>query len=527
MSPFTGLFGEMRSGAKDFIPALPRGKRARQLGLRAAPALAAAAAATGGLCIHKRRDPPDTEFLGRRAAFWCTPWGRPGGAAAAGEGIFQSPAARQRALVEAGADLDALRRAAQRLRGPIERDLAAVECLLSSQAEGSGASCSSSAARAAAALGTSAEAAPAASAAEKRKQLYRDLVEAWKSAGYFAEPAEHQRPRPSVWDGYNPLTAEDETYGRDIGCEVPLCFLSDQEASPELRSLQPQDWASAAEALDHHGAVLLRDYIPQAEVCKLRTRLHVLESALDARARRNAKGGQQAGPIREYNTDLLQEEDPELEFVVSTPGRRHFYLRGRQLEQAVREIQAGAMPLIWEHLSAGMPGPPARQPYVSEVQLLITDPCATDQFWHIDNSARGLTLFVPLTPLPEELGPNVFLPGTHHLFEEEFTKWFLANSNTAAAGKRPDGAGKFISSLLGSDGLAVAAMESGDALLYDSRLVHRGAANRRYDRACVALVFRYDFERPPGFGPVGTFLVSWSGIFLAGFQRFYSKLPSL
>lgn len=424
-----------------------------------------------------------------------------------------SPAARQRALVEAGADLDALRRAAQRLRGPIERDLAAVECLLASaQTPSSGASCSSSAARAAAALGTSAEALPVASAAEKRKQLYRDLVEAWRSAGYFAEPAERQLPRPSVWDGRNALTAEDETYGRDIGCEVPLCFLG-QEASPELCSLQPQDWAPAADALDQHGAVLLRDLIPQAEVCKLRTRLHVLTSALDARARQNDKAGRQAGPIREYNANLLQEEDPELEFVVSSIGRLHFYLRGRELEKAVRDVQAGALPLIWEHLSAGVPGAPTRQPYVSEVQLLISDPCASDQFWHMDNAARGLTLFVPLTPLPEELGPNLLLPGSHHLFDEELQ----------LSGRL----GKFFSSLLCSDGIAVAAMDSGDALLYDSRLVHRGAANRRYDRACVALVFRYDFDRPPGFGPVGTCLVSWTGTLLAGFQRFYSKLPGL
>lgn len=32
-----------------------------------------------------------------------------------------------------------------------------------------------------------------------------------------------------------------------------------------------------------------------------------------------------------------------------------------------------------------------------QVQLLVTDPCAIDQFWHVDNTAPGLTLFIPLT----------------------------------------------------------------------------------------------------------------------------------
>ena len=45
-------------------------------------------------------------------------------------------------------------------------------------------------------------------------------------------------------------------------------------------------------------------------------------------------------------------------------------------------------------------------------------------------------------------------------------------------------------------------LNAGDAFLYDSRLLHRSAANRRYDRTAAVLVFRYDFERPPGMGCV-------------------------
>merc|ERR1719203_247581 len=130
--------------------------------------------------------------------------------------------------------------------------------------------------------------------------------------------------------------------------------------------------------------------------------------------------------------------------------------------------------------------------YVSEVQILVSDPCAVDQFWHIDNTAPGVTVLLPLTPVPEEIGPTAFLPSSHLLFGK-------------GPGSSPGLIGRcmaFASSMLTADGVPATSMNAGDALIYDSRLLHYGKANRLYDRTRVALVFRCDFMRPPGVGVV-------------------------
>lgn len=250
-----------------------------------------------------------------------------------------------------------------------------------------------------------------------------------------------------------------------------------------------------------------------SQVVLLRRRLEMHVSALDARSQRRHGGNRDVGFIREYDTQPLQDADPDLQYVMSSIGRKHFCLRGRLLEEVVCDVQAGALPLIWEHLTSASPASTSskRSAYVSEIQLVVTESGAVDRFWHIDNANPGLTLVVPLTPLPEDMGPNLFMPGSHHFFEQERG--------------RSDRLRSCASSLLASNGAAVATMEAGDALLYDSRVIHRGTANRRYDRTGVALVFRYDFERPPGYGAMGTWAISWGGSALAGLMGFYAKLP--
>jgi len=474
-----GVFYEFRSTVHGWRKARTDWRR---LGLQALPVVATAAAGTAALYARKQAYPPDAEFLTRRACFECAP-----ASTLAGRGLLPSAAAVERALEEAGANIASLRRAAQRLRGPIERDLLEAEASLVEE---------------------KATAGGGADVDRRRKQLYQGLVDSWREAGFLSEPEAYQKPR-SALGGLDYITQTDESYGRDVGCEVPLCLLRGKVDVPaDPNSLAAVDHVAAASALEEHGVVLLRSLLRDVDIQALRDRLKLQISALD---RRKAKG---FPPVREYDETLLQEDDPDLESVLSTPGRRHFYLRGRTLEDVVKGAQAGALPLVWEHLSraaraAGLPA--GQRPYVSEVQLLVTDPCAVDQFWHVDNTAPGLTLFVPITEVPEDLGPTLFLPGTHHI---------LANSS---GGRSRFGA--LASSFFASEGVVVGSMGAGDALLYDSRIVHRGAANRKYDRTRVALVFRYDFERPPGVGVLGTQLVSWTGNILAQLQRLYTALP--
>lgn len=90
----------------------------------------------------------------------------------------------------------------------------------------------------------------------------------------------------------------------------------------------------------------------------------------------------------------------------------------------------------------------------------------------------------------------------------------------------------FFSSLLSASQQPAVTLAPGDAFLYDSRqdlwqtppkamafrlrLLHLTKANRRYDRTAAVLVFRYDFDRPPGMGLLKTQLWSWSGNLLSG-----------
>lgn len=440
----------------------------RRIGFRALPFVGIAGVGVGALCIKRRINPPDEDFLSHRSQFRCVP------ITSALGGI---PV--ERLLCDAGVDVAALRRAARRLRGPIEGDILGI-CSLGSQSQA--------------------------------QQRVEELVRSWSTAGYLEEPEEHLKPAVT---GVDFITQLDESYGRDVGCEVPLVRLAGTDGSQnvDLRSLSMGDHAAVHTALREHGVVRLQDFVAPSAVQAMRDSLNMQVSALDSV---RGKGG--AFPlIREYDSSRLQQDDPDLQSVMSTPGRVHFNLRGRPLELLVRDAQAAAIPLVWDYLMAAAQAsglPAESRLYVSEVQLLISEPCAADQFWHADNVSPGLTLIVPLTQAPEEVGATLLLPGTHHLLGE--THGFSGFVHRLR---------RFLAAFLASDGVVVGTLNAGDALLYDSRVLHRGAANRLYDRTRVVLVFRYDFERPPGVGVVGTQVMSWAGNILAALQRLYAALP--
>lgn len=449
----------------------------RRLGLQVLPVGAAAVVATGCLLARKRSDPPAADFLRTPAVcFGCRST-----ADLAAEGLLPSPVEVERCLVAVGVDIVALRRAASRLRGPIESDIVVVEAKLRE-------------------------------AGGDRVQAYRELADRWREAGYLDEPVVEKKPRWAAKQHVDMVTKFDESYGHDVGSNVPLLLLAPPNGTTNMHSLPAQGHVAAARSLEDHGVVLLTNLLGKDDVMMLRERMQLQVSALDRRHKNPF------APVREYSSALLEELDEGLKSVVSTPGRRHFYLRGRALEEAVSFAQAGAMPVIWEHLmraaeAAGLPRD--ARPYVSEVQLLVTDPCAEDQWWHVDNTAPGLTLFIPITTVREDIGPTIFLPGSHH-----------THVDTPGRSSYGERLRAFASSYFSADGAVAGSMEAGDALLYDSRIIHRGSANRKYDRTRVALLFRYDFERPPGVGPWGTQAFSWIGNALSVVQSVYAALPS-
>lgn len=440
----------------------------RQMGKRSLPIAAAAVAGVAGLAVRKKSQPPDAQLI-ETTAISCK-----ARSDLANDG-FPCAAEMRRMLEEGGADIPAVVRASQTMRGPLERDLMAAEQRI-------------------------------AAGAGDRRGAYAELAEKWAAAGYLAEPTT-KRPKWKI--GLDCVTQVDESYGRDIGCHAPLCLLS-EDAPEEFQCLGVEDWAGACDAVAKNGVVLLRSFLQPATVAKLRQILCVKVSALDA-SRKDARGFPH---VREYTAEELLEDDEDLQDVLSAIGRHHYCVRGRKHEVLVRDVQAGVMPLVWEYFARAEPEAAAagRQPYISEVQLLVSDACAVDEFWHVDNAAHGLTLFVPLTEVSEDIGPMLLLPGTHHLFD--------------GSQGRVERLRRFSQSFLSSDGVATGTMLAGDALVYDSRTVQRGAMNCRYDRSRVALVFRYDVERPPGFGIPFTFFLSKVGMLLAGVQSVYKRLPS-
>jgi len=468
----------MRSGVRDLFS-----KRAtdwRRVGLRSLPFAGVAVAGAGCLAVQKQRSPPAVNLLAQRASFECH--APPSGVADALEA----------ALARLGAHAPQLRLAASRLKGPFERDIAAAEYSLACEANHD--------------------------AGHRRDELYSAVVAKWHAAGHLSAHA-HRHGRELMRRGVDPVTHIDESYGRDLGCEVPLCMLrakpknvkrgsGAQPKEERLVTLKAEDWPEAAEALRQHGIVVLRGLLSPEQVQALRSQMGVLGSALDLHSARN-RDVLTVPAVREFSEAKLIEQDPEIESVTSTTGRQHFYLRGGPVEEVVKHVQAGAMPLVWEHLANAMPTEDM-YPWISEVQMLVTDPCAVDQFWHMDNASPGLTLYVPLTDVPEDLGPMHFLPGSHHLFTED---------SLATRVQR------FLGSFMSSNGVVVGKLAAGDALIHNASIIHKGSLNRKYDRSCVALVFRYDFERPPGVGAFTTQFVSLLGGTLAGIQRFYSAMP--
>merc|ERR1719244_1810416 len=91
------------------------------------------------------------------------------------------------------------------------------------------------------------------------------------------------------------------------------------------------------------------------------------------------------------------------------------------------------MPLAYSYFAEQRPdvppgsliGPPkaamVREPlptprlFLSECQLLVSDPGAAPQIWHRDNRQPGLTMILPLTEVDDSVGPTQLLPGTHHM----------------------------------------------------------------------------------------------------------------
>jgi ectoine hydroxylase-related dioxygenase (phytanoyl-CoA dioxygenase family) len=119
-----------------------------------------------------------------------------------------------------------------------------------------------------------------------------------------------------------------------------------------------------------------------------------------------------------------------------------------------------------------------------ELSSLISDPSALSQRVHTDTTFQSkcplYTVFIALQDVTEDMGPTVFIPGTH-----------TAEAHSSLRHNRDN--------FLASSSYARALLSAGDAVVMDSRLMHCGDGNI----ASTRRVLMYFTLRNPDFSDMG------------------------
>ena len=153
---------------------------------------------------------------------------------------------------------------------------------------------------------------------------------------------------------------------------------------------------------------------------------------------------------------------------------------------------------------------------VAQLQLLLASPESTHQVWHRDNVSPGLTVLIALRDVDSN-GPTEIILRSHRGNEHNFLGNVLWPNNDSS---------------FAEDGLEertlLASIDMGDAIMYDSRCLHRGrgygksdggndqvATNFFGDRPVLVIRFDAKATPAPGTGLVGNTLAKWEGNLLA------------
>jgi hypothetical protein len=159
-----------------------------------------------------------------------------------------------------------------------------------------------------------------------------------------------------------------------------------------------------------------------------------------------------------------------------------------------------------------------RNQYVmTQLQLLTSHPGSIDQFFHVDNTACGLTFVIALDDIFVEKGPTELLYKSYLLhtstgdFNFSKSKLLLPSSTKFNTTDEND---KATSKLLHSS--IYATMKRGEIFVFDSRTLHRGLGNVSSESRPV-IIIRYDNIKhlPPGSGILRTMLLKHLATFLS------------
>eukprot|EP00933_Yihiella_yeosuensis_P048035 TRINITY_DN4403_c4_g1_i1.p1 TRINITY_DN4403_c4_g1~~TRINITY_DN4403_c4_g1_i1.p1 ORF type:complete len:488 (+),score=88.35 TRINITY_DN4403_c4_g1_i1:88-1551(+) len=372
------------------------------------------------------------------------------------------------------------------------------------------------------------EGTPATSSASLKAQEDK-LAADWLAKGYF-EASSLQKERATLFG--RRLTSDAQ--GVDIGVLVPPYLISQagskggassSESVPQ--AVQPAAWGGAAtspEAVDDTikswGAALLRGTLAPEDLAQLRCDFGLGGVASSA-------GKRPDPPRRAAEVGMrMQQFDPNVAMGRYTYGRLHILLRGSPTyEPPAVAVHSALAPLVYHHFRDALAS--GDEVFLSEAQLIVSDPCAEVQRWHVDSvGGPGLTAFIPLTSVTLQRGPQQILPGTHALNDSQLS---IRERLRQCLGSlcATHGAVTTVSQGKSSDAASAQLVwNAGDALVLDSRTLHRGLGNDSLGAPVPLLVVRYDLSSkpPPGCRRSWLLWMTRFGGMLESLFNFYSAV---
>ena len=213
-----------------------------------------------------------------------------------------------------------------------------------------------------------------------------------------------------------------------------------------------------AGVLSQSAAARLRQHVDDSLATALQDARHDIEIAVREQDRRQHGSSEYYEDVVSLTKRVL---DKRFGDVLSSTNRHDLKLD--PASSVVREASAQVLDALRPTLQAQL-GADAR---LYELAALVVDPGALAQPLHPDTPFRNgesavvLTAFVALQDIDATMGPTLFFPGTH---TAEAHALFRSGTRSASKLKavRPTWQGS---------------IRSGDATLYDSRLLHGGGAN--------------------------------------------------
>ncbi|CDJ54011.1 hypothetical protein, conserved [Eimeria brunetti] len=329
------------------------------------------------------------------------------------------------------------------------------------------------------------------------KQVLASLCNSWERSGVLQT---HQEPQQREHEGpparVRQLSAR--STGKDAGTPMALSSYADvvDRCTADVHTkvppsaplfLRASDVKAARAVIEKHGFVVIKNALTSEQ-------LQEVQEVTFAASETASEGGLK-----------MKEFDPNIFCTRPTYGARG----GIPIRFAIVSEEAHAV-LCPDYCVCS-------RLFVSEMQTVNADALALSQPWHRDNSYRGLTVVLPLVPISPSNGPTELLPGSHVLSGEEGDSWFQWLRSLPT----------FLKTSIAGGSTVKAEIQPGDALVYDSRLLHRGQANETWHPR-PTLILRYDYKETPPPGKYTNVLRSLGasafGRAVGGFLNMYEKL---